>query len=195
MTKSTNLLKAHAASWLHDKRPPLQFLLRYIEKGDDASDHWLWLVDSVAKFPRRLSGHGHATISWSPKVDVRLGIFSVARVLIEHFKGPFPERSSFTLLCGRSDCVNPDHWMWVEPVPRYRFDPSEFGWRVAERRTGRFMTKRVLLAVRDQHGVSHTVPAPPHPTSRFVAMCESLIIPEVSFVLATNAVITCKGGC
>ena len=195
MTKSVNVLKTHAASWLGKQHPPMQLLLRHIQKGDDASDHWVLSLDAAAKFPRRLSVYGHAIISWSPKVDLRLGIFCVARVLIESTKGPFPERSSFTLQCMRPDCVNPDHWRWVEPVPRYRFDPTGVGWRVAERRTGKFVSTRLLIAVRDQHGISHTVPAPPYPTSRYVAMCEALIIPEVSSVLATNAVITCKGGC
>lgn len=195
MSKYANLLKAHAASWLGKQQPSMQLLLRHILKGDDVSDHWLWSVDPDAKFPRRLSANGNAVISWSPKVDLRLGIFCVARLLIEHHKGPFPERSSFALYCVRPDCVNPDHWRWVEPIPRYRFDPSDSGWRVAERRTGKFVPQRLLLAVRDQHGISHAVPAPPYPTSRFVAMCEALIIPEVSTVLATNAVITCKGGC
>jgi hypothetical protein len=91
--------------------------------------------------------------------------------------------------------VNPNHWKWRSLPVRYRFHPLAEGWRVAEVRSGRVVQARLLLAVRDQHGVSHTVSAPPHLTSRFVAMCDALIIPEVSVVLASNAVITCKGGC
>jgi len=196
MSYSANLLKTHGATWLRKQQPPMALLLRYIVKDEDTSGHWLWSVDLEAKFPRRLSEYGHAVISWAPNTNVKRGIFVVARLLIEHHKGPFPERSSFTLKCGHPGCVNPDHWTWVEPVPRYRFDPAEYGgWRVVERRTGRPVEKRLLLAVRDQHGVSHAVPVLPVLTSRFVAMCEAVIVPDVSTVLATNAVITCKGGC
>ena len=163
---SANVLKSHAATWLGSQRPSLEYLTRYVEKGDDASDHWVWRVDLSAKNQRRLSTQGQALISWTPNARFQRGLFSVARLLIEHIKGPFPERSVFDLQCGLPRCVNPDHWKWREPVPRYRFDLAPEGWRIAERRNAKPVQRRLLLAVRDQHGVSHLVPAHPHHTSR-----------------------------
>lgn len=195
MSKSYNLLIPHDASRLKHHRPSLDYLTRYVEKGDDPSDHWFWTLDPNAKNPRRIGRRGQAIISWSPKVDIRRGIFCVARLLVEYVKGPFPEYSVFEPLCPVSSCVNPDHWKWREPHPRYRFDNTAEGWRIAECRNTKPVQTRLLLAVRDQHGVVHAVPALPRHTSRYVAMCEASIIPEVSVVLATNTIITCKGGC
>ena len=195
ITNPANVLKSHAASWLKGRQPSLEHLTRYVDKGDDASDHWVWRVDLDAKNPRRLSEHDQAIISWSPSRDVKRGVFSVARLLIEHTKGPFPERSVFDLICGLSRCVNPDHWKWREPAPRYRFDLAPDGWRIAERRTAKPVQVRLLLVVRDAQGVSHLVPANPQHVSHYLTMCEMHIVPEVSMILATNAVITCKEGC
>jgi hypothetical protein len=195
LTNPANVLKTHSASWMKGQLPPIEVVTRYVEKGDDASDHWVWLVDLSAKNPRRLSSHGQAVLSWASNARISRGLFSVARLLIEHHKGPFPERSVFDLQCGLTRCVNPDHWKWREPIPRYRFDLTSEGWRVAERRTAKPVQQRVLLSVRDQHGVTHLVPAAPHHVSRYVALCETIIAPEVTTVLAMNAVITCKGGC
>jgi hypothetical protein len=195
MSNSAKLLKTHSASWLREKRPSFEYLMQYVTKGDDDADHWFWKTDPEAANPRRLSEHGQAIISWTPNTRFKRGVFSVARLLIEYLKEPIPERTIYEPLCDLARCVNPSHWKRRELLLRYRFDQTFNGWCAVECRNGRPSKLHLLLCVRDQAGIAHSVAVPPFLQHSYTAVCSTPIDPSVSMVLPERSIITCKGGC
>jgi hypothetical protein len=150
--------------------------------------HWFFLD---RKPTRRHDATGQAMIRVR-QFPLDAGVFNVARVLLEHRHGELPPRTAVYSTCGLPQCINPDHWAFAWPAPRYRLDavPVADGsvWRLVVQKTGAVLDRAaaVLLEI---DGVVHRVDALPE--RPLAAACGTVVDPLHASVV-TRAV-SCQG--
>ncbi len=181
---------------LHTVVPDLEYVMKYTDQGPYPGDHWFW------RDGRRNHGHdkrGQAYVRWKVKPTAKSGYlehgdFNVVRLLITARLGVLPPLTKIVLVCGLSQCVNPDHWRVVEAAPTWRIEMGNHGvWRLVRHRTGKPSEHEQLVHVRHDTVVhlaaiaSTTQFAVPAPR----AVCGIELPPEQSIV--TNAKPSCVG--
>lgn len=177
--------------------PQISYLQKHVIPDPGPGGHWFWREDLRN---HRLNRHGHAVLAMKIKrkpgyIGSTSGEYCVARVLLDHHRGPFPPRTSFTLLCGLPQCVNPAHWKPLIPSPPWRLDYSveSSACRLVSTNSGAPSTRDLLINVTHDN-VVHVVPIKPDWSSDlFETICHKRIDPFQCSV--TTFPITCKEGC
>lgn len=172
--------------------PAAADLLRWVDGCDQAALHWEWDVSSPERFFNR---HGEAVFAAKTVEYLPRGLFIVARLFLDAFRGPFPPRSSFRSGCGFLGCVNPHHWEYVLRPLTVRLEPADGGWRPVQIRTGKPFARNVPLIVHAGDATTHVIVAVPGAAQSYRTLCGLEVYPTNLVVHPTNALVTCKGGC
>ena len=173
-------------------RPSFVTVLKHVETSTNPDNHWEWEVDGAdRRFDRNGQAVLHAkTLAWLPKQ-----IFYVARLLLDHIRGPFPPRSSFMCRCGFPGCVNPGHWTHVLPPVTVRLQPQLMGWIPVHVRTGKPIAQNTPLIVHAGDAITHVLIASPVVASTFRTLCGLDVYTANIVVHPRGDLVTCKKGC
>lgn len=174
------------------ERPKAKNVYRFICGMDDIYACWQW--QTSADKNRTYNHHGQAVLRWRINEFYPYNTYTVARLLLEYKKGIEVARCRYTNMCGCVDCVNPDHWVLVTPLPAYIFMQTDLGWCVTKRESGAAIKEPLTLRVA-VNGVVHTVSVVTGSAEGYTATCGSVLELSHAVVVAGNAPITCKKGC
>lgn len=189
------LLRSHGARRARAVFPSRDEVMRWVLV--DASGHWFWKASEQGEKHRRIDHNGQAIWSWrSPKDKYSSSrvIYVVARLLLQHDRGPFPARTSFRSLCGLAQCVNPAHW---EPLARptlYHLLQHAEGWLVHRVRTTLPISTEVIVQVRVRD-VVHVARLPAEHFNSVSTLCGAQVYPADVVIQPTGSIVTCKAGC